>query len=82
MGQVSLYRFKSTPFEENFEAPPDRKILDPYPSGDMVPPVYRIGILEYFCGIMKSSIFRHPEIEFYVSLPQPGLDELLLHRIN
>ena len=30
---------------------------------------YRIGILEYFCGIMKSSIFRRPEIEFYVSWP-------------
>ena len=31
--------------------------------------LYRIGILEYFCGIMKSSIFRRPEIEFYVFLP-------------
>ena len=31
--------------------------------------LYRIGILEYFCGIMKSSIFRRPEIEFHVSLP-------------
>ena len=40
MGQVSLYRFKSNPLEKIFLAPPDRKILDPCPSVDMVPPVY------------------------------------------
>ena len=29
------------PLKEFFLAPPDRKILDPYPSVDMVPPAYR-----------------------------------------
>ena len=39
MGQVSFYRFKSTPLEKKFVTPPERKILDPYPSVDMVPAV-------------------------------------------
>ena len=47
MGQVPFYRLKSTPLEKNFQAPSDRKILDPYPSVDMVPPVCRTKILSF-----------------------------------
>ena len=42
MGQVSFYRNKSTPLEKFFQAPPKRKILDPYPSVDKVPPVEQV----------------------------------------
>ena len=39
MDQVSLYRSKSIPPRKIFQAPPDRKTLDPKPSVDMIRPV-------------------------------------------
>ena len=55
MGQVSLYRFKSTPLGKKILAPLDRKILDPCPSVDMVPP-HRFFVSKYFFR-GKMSIF-------------------------